>query len=61
MLKNICVIFVGILISFIRFSLLFIGIYKIEILKRYHSFTLLASIFKKMNSKIVNPQSPEPP
>gem|GEM_PF-4012564 len=27
----------------------------------YHSFTLFASIFKKMNNKIVNPQSPDPP
>ena len=27
----------------------------------YHSFTLLASIFKKINSKIVKPQRPEPP
>jgi hypothetical protein len=27
----------------------------------YHSFTLLASIFKKINNKMVKPQSPEPP
>ena len=27
----------------------------------YHSLTLLASIFKKINNKMVNPQSPEPP
>lgn len=27
----------------------------------YHSFTLLASIFKKINNKIVNPHKPEPP
>ena len=27
----------------------------------YHSFTLLASIFKKINSKIVNPHKPDPP
>jgi hypothetical protein len=27
----------------------------------YHSFTLLASIFRKIKSKTVNPQSPEPP
>nr|WP_185964775.1 hypothetical protein [Flavobacterium franklandianum] len=29
--------------------------------KAYHSFTLLASIFIKIKSKIVKPQSPEPP
>ncbi len=27
----------------------------------YHSFTLFASIFRKINSKMVKPQSPEPP
>ena len=35
--------------------MLFVG------LQNYHSFTLLASIFKKINSNIVNPQSPDPP
>jgi hypothetical protein len=27
----------------------------------YHSLTLLASIFRKINNRIVKPQSPEPP
>jgi DNA/RNA endonuclease G (NUC1) len=27
----------------------------------YHSFTLLASILRNINNKIVNPHSPEPP
>jgi len=31
------------------------------LIKLYHSFTLLASIFIKIKSKIVKPQSPEPP
>ena len=29
--------------------------------KSYHSLILLASSFKKIKSKIENPQSPEPP
>ena len=36
-------------------------IIKIGALINYHSFTLLASIFRNIKSKIVNPQSPEPP